>query len=83
MLSELKDALLRPGDENLVMKLRRLIDEVGISSEDVKNLSVSALLSTLNQSTEESALLGRIGNLKNMVEKYGLGDLVVNLKDIS
>jgi uncharacterized membrane protein YqiK len=81
VLSELKDALLQPGDDNLVKKLRHLLDEVGISSEDVKNLSVSALISTLNQSTDEPPLLDRIGNLKNMVEKYGLGDLVVSLKD--
>lgn len=82
VLSELKDALLQPGDENLVRRIRGLISEVGLSSEDVKNLSISALLSTLGQSTEEPSLLSRISTLKGLVEKYGLGDLVVSLKDV-
>jgi hypothetical protein len=82
VLSELKDALLQPGDENLVKKIRSLIDEVGISSETVKNLSISALLTTLNQSAEEPDVLDRINSLQSTVEKYGLGDLVVSLKDV-
>lgn len=79
VLSELKDALLQPGSENLMLKLKRLLNEVGISSETVKNLSVSALLTMLNQSTADQDLLKRIASLQGAVEKYGLGDLVVSL----
>jgi hypothetical protein len=79
VLSEVKDALLQPGDGNLVKRIKNLIDEVGISSETVKNLSVAALLSTLSQSTENPDLLGRINEFKGLVDKYGLGDLMLNL----
>ena len=55
---------------------RLLTHEVGISSETIKNLTISAMLSQLIQSTENPELLDKINNLKEIVEQYGLGDLV-------
>ncbi len=80
VLTEIKDALLQPGDENLVVKIKRLIDEIGISSETVKNLTLSAMLAQLSQSTERPELLQKINNLKTVVDKYGLSDLALSLE---
>ncbi len=79
VLSEIKDALLQPGDENLVLKIKGLLDEVGVSSETVKNLSISAILAQLSRSTESPELLTKIETLKGMMEQYGLGDLALKL----
>ncbi len=81
VLSEFKDALLQPGDGNLVKRIKGLIDEVGISSETIKNLSVSTLITTLTQSTENPDTLERLDSVKSFVEKYGLSDLVLSLKE--
>lgn len=82
VLAEIKDALLQPGDENLALKVKRMLDELGISSESVKNLTLSAMLAQLTQSTEDQDLLGRIDHLKQTVEQYGLGDLMLGLQDL-
>jgi hypothetical protein len=79
VLTEIKDALLQPGDENLVLKLKRLLDEVGVSSETIKNLSISAMLNRLGQSTENPELLQQIDQFKALAEKYGLGDLKLSV----
>lgn len=81
VLSEFKDALLQPGDGNLVKRIKHMIDEIGISSETIKNLSISAVLSTLSQSTEDPGILDHLNDLKNLVEKYGFGDLVLSLQE--
>jgi hypothetical protein len=79
VLSEVKDAILQPGDGNLVKRVKDLIAELGISSETVKNLSLSALIVTLTQSTENPTILERVKEVGDLVEKYGLGDLSLNL----
>lgn len=79
VLTELKDALLQPGEDNLVLKVKKLLENAGVSSETVKNLSLSAMLAKLSGSTQDAAVLGQIGAVKQLVERYGLGDLILNL----
>ena len=79
VLTELKDALLQPGEDNLVLKVKKLLENAGVSSETVKNLSLSAMLAKLSGSTQDAAVLNQIGAVKQLVERYGLGDLIVNL----
>lgn len=81
VLTEVKDALLAPGNGNLMIKLKGIIDTLGISSETLKNISISALLQKLSSSTDDKGMLGQIGTLKGLVDQYGLGDLVVNVSD--
>ncbi len=81
VLGEFKDALLQPGDGNLVKKIKRLVDEVGLSSETIKNLSVSAMIATLMKSTESPDILDRLKNLQGVVDQYGIGDMMLDLKE--
>ncbi len=81
IFEEVKDALLQPGEGNLLKRIKQLADEIGISSDAIKNLSVSALIATLMQSTEDDNILERVKNIKKFVEQHGLGDLMVNVKE--
>lgn len=77
VLSEFKDALLKPGDENLVNRIKQLIQDAGISSEDVKNLSMSALLTTLAKSAVTPDAQHQLASLRSVIDKYGIGDLLM------
>lgn len=76
VLTELKDALLKPGDDNLIKRIKGLIDDVGISSETIKNLSISALLSKIAGATKDDNLLYQIKKLKGVADQTGLGDIL-------
>ncbi len=76
VLTELKDALLKSGDDNLIKRITSLLDEVGLSSEVIKNLSISALLTKLSASTKDQGILNKVFELKGMADKAGLGDVI-------
>ncbi len=76
-LMEIKQALLNGNNENgdggLLSRLRNLIRQMGLSAEDIKNLSISALLLRLSERANEKQL-STIDNLKAMVKSLGIGD---------
>ena len=80
-LVEFKDALLRPGDDNLIKRLKKIADDVGLTSEAVRDLTVSALINRIMNNTKNKNLLDQMGGIMKMVESMGLGDLIVNLGD--
>lgn len=75
-ITEVKEAILGSNDVkgNLLEKVKGFADQYGIGSEDLKNLSVAALLLKLqgkSNSEEESNLFS---NLSNLSKALGLGD---------
>lgn len=81
VLNDFKEALLKPGDENVLMKIRKIVDNLGISSKTIQNLSVASLLNKLSSSTSDDGMLSQLKSIKGFVDKHGLGDLVLNVKD--
>ncbi len=82
VLTEIKDSLLKPMDENPVMKIKKLIDQLGISSETVKNLSLSGLVSKLStQAKGDDGLKQNLDVIGKMLKQFGLGDLVLTFQD--
>ncbi|OHD14906.1 MAG: hypothetical protein A2086_02370 [Spirochaetes bacterium GWD1_27_9] len=79
ILKEFKDALLKTGDENVVVKIKNIIDKLGISSNTIKNLSIASLLHKLSGNAKDDNLLKQINNIKEMVNKLGIGDMILNL----
>lgn len=66
---------LLDGESKIGEQLKDLIEEVGIDSEGIKNLTVSALLAKMAlQATGDSK--GKVETLKDQVEKMGLQDLM-------
>ncbi len=76
VLTDIKDALTAPGDGNLIHRIRKLLDDIGISSETVKNLSISALLNQIASNSEDKQMISKINELKSLAEKTGVSDLL-------
>ncbi|MEM0999667.1 MAG: flotillin family protein [Bacteroidota bacterium] len=76
-LQDVKQNLLgggEDGDHNLIDKIRDLVQQVGIGSEDIKNLSIASLLLKMNQSTEDSGVKGMLNTLMNAAWKTGIAE---------
>lgn len=75
-IQEVKDAILGSNDVkgNLLEKVKEFADKYGISSEDIKNLSVANILMDLRQRTTDASENTLFGNLLNLANGLGLGD---------
>ena len=59
---------------NFKTRLRHFIDQFGISTEDVKNLSLSALLLKMMNKAEDDSTKGIISQLSGVSEALGIAD---------
>lgn len=75
VLTELKDNLLNSADGgNMIDQVKGLIAQVGLKSEDIKNLSVAALLLKMNDQTGDASLKGVLNKLLNAAWQAGIAD---------
>lgn len=75
-LSELKDQLLDSVEGNsLNEKISSLIGQFGISSDDLKNLSISALIFKMMKETDDNKTQGMLSGLLSAVKSAGISDL--------
>ncbi|MCI5056339.1 MAG: flotillin family protein [Flavobacteriales bacterium] len=74
-LSEVKSQLLNGGSGNLKENIQNLIKELNISSDDVKNLTVSALLYKMISKSSNGGQKGMLEELYTMAKNAGLSDL--------
>lgn len=79
VLSDFKDVMLN-GDGDLDFKgnLKSLVDKFGITSEDIKNLSIAALIMRLNSMAKDSEDKGLLGQLMDFAKQAGLADKKAN-----
>lgn len=70
--TDIKNALLGEGDENLVDRIRGLAQKYNISSNDIKNLTISGLLLKL-QASSSDADKNSILDLSRIADSLGLG----------
>lgn len=74
-LQEVKGALLHSnGGGGLKENLRKLIDQFGVSSDDLKNLTVSALLLKMMNQTDGKQDKAGLNKLLDMARTAGLAD---------
>jgi uncharacterized membrane protein YqiK len=74
-LSDIKNTFFNGDGDYFKTQLRQWIDDFGISSEDVKNLTVSALLGKLIASSKETSVKGLIRSALAMAKESGLAEL--------
>jgi len=74
VLSELKDSLLGNGDGPLAQNLQALVKRSGIGSEEIRNLSLTALLLQLQQRLSDDKNSSVIQKLLSTVQQLGVGN---------
>ncbi len=75
-VQEVKDAILGSEDVkgNLLGKVKEFADKYGVSSEDIKNLSIANILMDLKQKTTSADENNLFTNLLNLANGLGMGD---------
>ncbi|WP_281989376.1 flotillin family protein [Aquimarina aggregata] len=75
-IQDVKDAILGSDDVkgNLLEKIKEFATKYGISSEDIKNLTVANLLIELKQKTTDPSENNLFSNLLNLAKGLGLSD---------
>jgi flotillin len=71
-LSDVKETFFNGDPDYFRTQMREWIDLFGVSSEDLKNLSVSALLTRLMGQADDSETKGKIGSMLNVAKRFGL-----------
>lgn len=75
-IQDVKDAILGSDDVkgNLLEKIKEFATKYGISSEDIKNLTIANILMDLKQKTTDSSENNMFTNLLNLAKGLGLSD---------
>ena len=73
-LTDAKNAFLGSDPEKFRAQLGQWVKDFGTSSEDLKNLSVAALLTKMMASTKDSGLHGVLESAKSLAREIGLAE---------
>lgn len=77
-LTELKERLISPDSEMTAQQIRNFVSQFGLKSEDIKNLTISALMTQLMAKSDKSSK-GPLATLLNDVTASGLADKPVRV----
>lgn len=78
-LTDVKTNLLESGDGNLIERIRGLVGQLGLTSEDIKNMSIASLLLKMNSTTEDSGMKGMLNTVLNAAWKAGIAEKPASL----
>lgn len=82
VLTDVKDTFFNGDPAHFKKQLKEFVSQFNMSSEDVKNLTVSALLAKMMKSTDDPKAQSVLGSVVSLAEKFGLGHVNLdNLKD--
>ena len=74
LLSEVRDQLLHVEGETFVDKFKTLLADSNVKSEDIKNLTISALIAKMMSGTNDSNRRGILGQLLKLAEQIGIAN---------
>jgi uncharacterized membrane protein YqiK len=74
-LTDVKNTFFNGDPERFKTQLAQWIKDYGIRTEDLRNLTLSALLLKLSASADDAGVKGLIGSALDMVKQKGLGDV--------
>lgn len=72
VLTEVKDTFFNGDPEHFRDELKKYIGYFGVTSEDVKNLSVAALVTNMIDGTNDPSIKGRLQQFLTMARKAGV-----------
>lgn len=73
-LTDVKNTFFTGDAEDFQLQMQHFVDTFGVSSADLKNLSIAALIGTLMSQTSEGGVRGQLEGLLNMATSLGLAD---------
>ena len=73
-LTDIKNTFFNGDGEYFKTQLKQWVDDFGISSEDIKNLTIAALLGKLMASTNDSSVKGVMESALAMLQQKGLAN---------
>jgi hypothetical protein len=76
-LSDIKSTFFNGDGEHFKSQMRKWIDDYGVKTEDVKNLTVAALLTQLMSSTGDNATKALMRSVLSRAQEAGLADAPV------
>jgi uncharacterized membrane protein YqiK len=76
-LGDIKQTFFNGDREHFKAQLRQWVKDFGIGSEDVKNLTVAALLAKLLTSTKDASLVNLLKSAQAMARVHGVSDTPV------
>ena len=74
-LSDVKQAFFNGDPEHFKEQLRQWVKDFGVSSEDLKNLTVAALLAKLLVSTKDASVQSLLRSAQDMARAIGVSDV--------
>jgi uncharacterized membrane protein YqiK len=78
VLREVKENLLDGNGSNVIDKIKAIITQLGLNSEDIKNLSIANLLLQMSKETDDKSLKGTLGKLMEAAKQAGLASKPVS-----
>jgi hypothetical protein len=78
-LTDIKNSFFNGDPEGFRSKLRQWVKEFGVTSEDLKNLTVAALLAKLMSSTKDSSLQSILRSAQTMAKESGVADTLASV----
>jgi len=72
VLADVKDTFFNGNSENFKEEIGRLIDMFGVSSDDLKNLSVAALIGQMMGQTTDGNVLNKLQSMMGMATRTGI-----------
>ncbi|CAM2005172.1 flotillin family protein [Acanthopleuribacter pedis] len=82
VLTDVKNTFFNGDSARFQESLRKFVGQFGMSSEDVKNLTISALLYKMMNQTDDTKMKGTLSQILGMAEKLGLGDKNAGMFDL-
>lgn len=83
VLTDLRETLLGGDNDEVVQRLKELVAKFQFDTEDIKNLSVTALIAKMMASAPDEQSKGELRGLMSMAQESGIGKSIVaglNLK---
>lgn len=73
-LTDVKRTFFNGDPDQFKSQMQHYVDLFGMSSNDIKNLSIAALVGQFMSQTDDQGLLGQLDNLMGMAKSLGLAD---------
>ena len=73
VMTDIKDSLLKDGHNDVITKIRQVVQSVGLTSSDIKNLTLSALVVKLLSLVKDEENQNLLTGIQSLIVKSELG----------